>query len=756
MKNAIIFWCVCVMSFIRCVNTSPVEPFPVLPKPASVVRGEGFFLLSPSTKIVLQGKSPVVAKAGELFFDMVAPATGFYFPQVKGTASVQDAIVFSLSLQKDKREGSYSLNISKERIVISATEIKGFFYALQTLRQLLPVEIESRTIRSDVEWKVAAASIQDSPQFSYRGMHLDVGRHFFPVSFIKKYIDLLALHKFNVFHWHLTEDQGWRIEIKSYPLLTEKGSVRAETVIGKNTGNYNAKPYGGYYTQDEIREVVAYAQKRFITVIPEIELPGHALAALASYPSLGCRGKGYEVATKWGVFSDVYCAGKEETFLFLEQVLSEVIELFPSKYIHIGGDEVPKERWAACTHCQRRIKKEGLHNEHELQNYFVGRIANFLRQHGRSIIGWDEILDGGELPSNAIVMSWRGMKGGIAAAKKSHYVVMSPVSHCYFDYYQALPEGEPFAIGGFTPLEKVYSFYPIPEELYLTEQDKYVAGVQGNVWTEYIKTPEQVEYMTFPRASALAEVAWSNPKKRNLKDFYPRLKRLNKRLAFLGVNFRNKLFPPEGGGVLLFRDKGQIAFSPTEPEGKIFYTLDGSAPTPQSLPYHGEITVAENTTVKAIQVVGNEVSDIVETQAIRAEAELPMAPKEVSPGVHYTLRIHDTKDEGIPQEVSGTVSMLTLPPSAPEGKGFDVNLNGFIRIDKDGLYTFEVLTQAEAMLQIGAATPSSNRSNFYLKAGLYPIALNCSFKNGKEPLYVVIKGSDDSRRHIVKSEQLFH
>src|SRR5699024_4171027 len=352
-------------------------------------------------------------------------------------------------------------------------------------------------VPQNTKWTIPVVEITDYPRFEYRGLHLDVGRHFFGVDFIKNYIDLLAMHKMNRFHWHLTEDQGWRIEIKQYPKLTEVGAWRDSTLVGHyGSGKYDDKRYGGFYTQDEIREVVAYAQKKYVTIIPEIELPGHASAALSAYPELGCKENyDYTIKSTWGVFEDIYCP-REETFTFLENVLTEVMDLFSSKYIHIGGDEAPKKQWEESEFAQKVIEREGLENEHELQSYFVTRIEKFLNKHGRQIIGWDEILEGGLAP-NATVMSWRGIKGGIEAAKQHHDVIMTPTSYLYLDYYQASPETEPLTIGGWVPLQKVYSYEPVPEEL-TAEESKYILGAQGNVWTEYMKSGEKVEYMAYP------------------------------------------------------------------------------------------------------------------------------------------------------------------------------------------------------------------------------------------------------------------
>ncbi len=427
----------------------------------------------------------------------------------------------------------YALAVLSDKIVISATTEAGLYRGTRTLVQLLEQGQASGTL--------PCLSIVDPPRFDWRGMHLDVVRHFFPVTFVKKYIDMLARYKMNSFHWHLTDDQGWRIEIKKFPKLTDVGAWRSGSQFGPySRRQYDSIPYGGFYTQEEIREVVAYAAARHINVVPEIEMPGHAMAALAAYPELGCTGGPYEVQKGWGVFEDVFCAGNDSTFQVLEAVLTEVMDLFPSPYIHIGGDECPKEAWKTCPKCQGRMEAEGLKDEHELQSYFIQRIEKFVNSKGRKIIGWDEILEGGLAP-NAAVMSWRGTEGGVEAAKAGHDVVMSPGSHCYFDHYQGDPANEPLAIGGYTTLQKVYSYEPIPEGL-SAEQAKHILGAQGNVWTEYILTPEQVEYMAVPRMLALAEVLWTPKEKRNEGDFLRRLEAELPKLDAMNVNYAKSLY----------------------------------------------------------------------------------------------------------------------------------------------------------------------------------------------------------------------
>lgn len=427
------------------------------------------------------------------------------------------------------------MQVSAEHIHIRAQDPRGLFYGVQTMRLLLPLEVEARDVTEEVNWRVDGVTVEDWPQFKWRGLHLDVGRHFYPLPVIKKFLDLMALQKFNVFHWHLTEDQGWRVEIKKYPRLTEVGAFRQSTPIPADRNRSDNTPYGGYYTQDDVREVVAYAAERFITVVPEIEIPGHALATLAAYPQFGCVGSGYEVGTKWGIYNDVFCAGNDDLYPFLEDILDEVMALFPGDFIHIGGDECPKVRWQVCQKCQKKISTAGLVDEDELQSYVIRRMERYLNENGRRLIGWDEILEGGLAP-NATVMSWRGVQGGIHAATAGHDVVMTPNTHCYLDYYQSEDiENEPPAIGGFISLEKAYQFDPL--QGIPADKARNVLGGQGNLWTEYIPAPAQLEYMAYPRATGLAEVLWSGPG-RDYDEFLRRLPELLERFDALDVNYR--------------------------------------------------------------------------------------------------------------------------------------------------------------------------------------------------------------------------
>jgi hexosaminidase len=521
----------------------------IIPQPVSVKqpRIAAKFSISPSTVIVLEGSN--LQKTAELLNDYLQQIYLFKL-KVADKSTSANAIRLNYERLNKSIEGAYVLTVNNKGAYIAGDNETGVFYGVQTLFQLLPVpdaRLKMRPNKLDISY----VSIEDEPRFEYRGMHLDVARHFFPVSFVKKYIDYLAFHKFNIFHWHLTDDQGWRIEIKKYPRLTEVGGYRNGTIIGHfpGTGNDNIH-YGGFYTQEEIKEVVKYAADRHITVIPEIEMPGHASAAIAAYPELSCfpaestthnprtawagDSSGKQVQQSWGVFDDVFCAGKEYSFQFQQDVLDEVIPLFPGKYLHVGGDECPKNNWKRCPNCQQRIRDNNLKDEHHLQSYFIQRMEKYLNSKGKVLIGWDEILEGGLAP-NAIVMSWRGEQGGVAAAKEKHKVIMTPGNPVYFDHTQTRQE-DSVTIGGYNPIQKVYAYEPVPKEMN-AEDAKYVLGAQANVWTEYIKNPRKLEYMVFPRISALSEVLWSPKSKKNWVGFVKRMQKQIGRYDLMGINY---------------------------------------------------------------------------------------------------------------------------------------------------------------------------------------------------------------------------
>lgn len=501
----------------------------MIPVPTSFLPHDGVFMLNEHTSLAADNLS----RLGGMLRDYLSPATGFPLPLGR-----QDRNAIHLGLDKRLGAEAYELKVTPEKVDIKAGSEAGVFYGMQTLRQLLPVGIFRKAPMGDPDqWRIPCCEITDSPRFGWRGSMIDVARHFMPKEFLLKFIDLLALHKMNVFHIHLVDDQGWRIEIKKYPRLTEVGSWRKETMVGPfSDAKFDGLPHGGFYTQDDIREIVRYAADRFVTVVPEIEMPGHAQSAIAGYPELGGRKKGLEVSTRWGVHDDVYNV-EDSTLSFLRDVLTEVMALFPSKFIHIGGDEVRKGQWKADERAQARMKANGLKNEDELQSWFIQQMNAFLEGKGRRLIGWDEILEGGLAPG-ASVMSWRGEEGGIAAAKAGHDVVMAPSQYTYLDFYQSrLTRREPLAIGGYLPLAKVYAYDPSPAEL-TADEARHVLGAQCQLWTEYIQNPKQVEYMAFPRLCAMAEAVWT-PRK-DFRDFIARLDEHKKRLAILDVVYRAK------------------------------------------------------------------------------------------------------------------------------------------------------------------------------------------------------------------------
>ncbi len=709
----------------------------LVPLPDSVKIGNGSFLLREGTPIVVDQGSPALKDVGRFLASRLRESTGYSFPldtALDGgrAQSVPGVILLSIAPRPGGMapEG-YVLSAERTGIRISAGGPAGAFYALQTLFQLLPVEFAYGSRVYGVRWEVPCVEIRDSPRFPWRGMHLDVGRHFFGKKFVEEYIDLISRYKFNVFHWHLTEDQGWRIEIRKYPKLMTVGAWRKETMG-------DGQPHGGYYTQDEIREVVAYAKERFVTIVPEIEMPGHSTAALASYPELSCTGGPFDVQTHWRVFDDVYCAGNEKTFAFLEDVLTEVMDLFPGPFIHIGGDECPKTRWKVCPLCQARMKAEGLATEHELQSYFVRRIEKFLNAHGRRLIGWDEILEGGLAP-NATVMSWRGIDGGIAAATSGHDVVMTPTSNCYLDYRQGL-SGEPEPVGPLLGLDQVYAYEPVPPGL-TGEQARHILGAQGNVWTEQIPGPAKVEYMAFPRACAMSEVVWTPPAKKDFRDFSARMAGQYDRLVARGVNVR---IPPPvmpEGTVILFHDT-TVAIGSAVEGSLLRYTTDGSTPTPGSLPVTGPVRVEKSMTIRArtflagggMSPVPACVYSVVDRDAngvayrIAPRGGSPAARRDSARGVTYRLSL-----EGLPLPVdTGTVI-----------------LDGRIVTAVEGVYTFMIAQGDPASLTIDGSPVVENRGanwwdlpagRFHLTAGPHAISVTVATSGRSSGLDIRVQG----------------
>ena len=578
----------------------------IIPQPHSITVNTGSLDLRLINKILLNTGSQKEQVVAQFFQSFLNPINDLKIEQFSKQS--ENYILLSMSNDLILPEEGYRLKIENQSIVLEASTLGGLFYGFQTFRQLCDLNLDGGSLPKNSF--VPECVVEDFPEFKYRGMHLDVSRHFFDIDFVKTYIDMIALHKMNVFHWHLTDDNGWRIEIKKYPLLTEKSAWRVDRTNepwkNQSPPKENEKPtYGGYYTQNEIREVVEYAAKRNIMVIPEIEMPGHTSEVFAAYPNLSCKGEYLPVnpGSYWPN-TDIFCAGNDEVFTFLEDVLEEVAELFPAPYLHIGGDEADKLNWKKCNRCQNRIKNEKLNNEHELQSWFIKKIEKFLLSKNKKLVGWDEILEGG-LAKTATVMSWRGMKGGIQSAKAGHDVIMCPTSHCYFDYYQASPEHSPEAFGGLITLKKVYSFDPIPKEL--TENEKeLILGAQGNLWTEYVQTPQRAQQRVLPRMTALSEVLWSGPDKNSYESFYARLSHLTERFDQLGWyhspgSFMVSIIPDYNKENKTYK----INITSEKPGEDILFTTDGTDPKRTSNVFTSSISITSKTTIKAAMLNNN-------------------------------------------------------------------------------------------------------------------------------------------------------
>jgi hexosaminidase len=576
-------------------TTTNTDRYNIIPQPVSLQPKDGSFVIDGRTCLFVSTPDSLFQEVARNFGAQVRTATGMKLALAKTAPSNRSAIVFT------KKEGmaleEYSLTIEPRRVVIAASSPNGLFYGVQSLCQLLPPQIYGKKKARGVRWSANCCDIKDAPRFPYRGMMLDVGRYFMPKAFVEKFIDLLSMHKQNIFHWHLTDDQGWRIEIKKYPKLTEVGAWRKETT-GYGDAKGDGTPHGGFYTQEDIKEVVEYARQRYVTVVPEIEMPGHASAAVAAYPELSCfPDRKYEVPTGWGVKKDVFCPSVK-TFEFLEDVFTELFRLFPSKYYHIGGDECPRDRWAESDYCQNLKKLLGLEKDGELQTFFVQRMDKFLREKGgKTVIGWDEILDEGAVPST-IAMSYRGHAPAMKALSRNMYTILTPNRWCYLDYYQEDPEKEPKAQGLFLPLEKVYGYYPIGDTVSASKY-KYILGMQGCVWSEFIQNPARVEYMAFPRAVAMSEVAWCDKSAKDWESFRRRMPKEFERLDAKGVGYSKAFFD-----VLFNFDRKasfpkEVALTLDDPDTSIHFTTDGSQPTLQSPSYTKALTVKQGNTIRA-------------------------------------------------------------------------------------------------------------------------------------------------------------
>jgi len=717
------------LALVLAADATAQAPLPLIPYPRSVTRHTGTIPLMNSVRI--DAGPADLSVLGAYAMDLMAAETGAR-PALIPRNNALPGLTLRL-VPPDPGLGSegYRLTTTSDGVVITAPTEAGLFHGLQTFRQLL---------HAGPPGTVPRVEITDAPRFPYRGMHLDVSRHFFPVEFVERYIDLLSRYKFNTFHWHLTDDQGWRIEIKQYPRLTSVGSCRRETIVEKHFDPFvgDGIPYCGFYTQEEIRRVVATAAARHVTVIPEIEMPGHSLAALAAYPELACTAGPFEVGTVWGVEEDILCPS-EATFTFLEGVLTEVMALFPGPYIHIGGDEAPKARWKSSDLAQSIIRREQLADEHALQSWFIQRIERFLNANGWRIIGWDEILEGGLAP-NATVMSWRGMSGGIAAAREGHDVVMTPTSHAYFDYAQGDPALEPFSIGGNVPLEKVYRFEPVPPDLTPAEA-RHILGAQGNVWTEYMTTTDKVEWMVFPRLLAMAEVTWSPASVRDWEGFLARLPSALAALDRLGVAYRTPSVLGLEQDRITLADTAVVTLRSPLSSGQIRYTLDGTLPTGESALYAAPLVLpvdaAGTVVTAAVFLPGGASSPPRQARVSRTT----LRPASRSPGTKLRPGLRMAYYEG---EFPSARAVATIKPtrvtsadaialpSFRRPETFGLLFTGYLRVEHSGLYTLSLSSDDGSVLEIGGRVVVDNdgwhadaerTGMIALEAGIHPLTV---------------------------------
>ncbi len=721
----------------------------------------------PGASFTLAGPAGTTAEAHRAMAQARAIVQeSFGIPARPATSTVRADITVRIRPGPDSLRESYHLRVTPRGVLLEARSGAGVFYGLQTLRQL------AASPGNGAGRGIPALEIWDRPRFQWRGLHLDVGRHFFPVEFVERYIDLMARYKYNTFHWHLTDDQGWRIEINGYPRFTSVGAWRRETVLGRNITPYigDSIPYGGYYTQEQIREVVRYAAERHVTIVPEIEMPGHSKAAVAAYPELACTDGPFEVGTVWGVEDDIYCP-TEHTFKFLEDVLTQVMALFPSKYIHTGGDEVPKIRWQQSQFAQQLMRREGLHNEEELQSWFVRRIERFLNARGRRLVGWDEILEGGIAPE-ATVMSWRGTAGGIVAAQAGHDVVMTPGSHVYFDHLQGPPGTEPLSIGGYIPLEKVYTYEPVPTEL-TPAQARHILGAQANMWTEYVATPQHVEYMVYPRAVALSEVLWSPAAARDWTGFTGRLPTVLRTLDGLRVNYRiPDVAGLEGGDEVTLAESATVTLR-APATGKIHYTLDGSDPTLASAVYTDPLPLRLSDTPTLV-TARLEAADgrlgmprsASWRRATWLDATRPDATG-LQPGLTYAYA------EGRADSVAAVAALPILRTSAvttvqlagtERPERFAVTLDGWIQVQTDALYEFSLSSDDGSVLWIdgqkavdndGYHGPDAKQGAAALRTGVHRVRIVMFQGGGARTLALGWRRQGDATFYPVPSAALF-
>lgn len=734
----------------------------IIPAPKSVVKKSGFFTLNQNTAILYN--LPEDKKIAEFFRDLIKEQEGYELVIAKNFIQAPERIISFNSEDAGFKDEAYEIDINEKEISLKGSE-RGLFYAMQTVSQIYLAFKETH--------QIPQVKIIDEPRYGYRGLHLDVGRHFFSVDFIKKYIDFMAMYKLNNFHWHLTEDQGWRIEIKKYPKLTQIGAFRAQTLVGNYHDRmpqwFDGKPYGGFYTQEEVKNIVAYASSKYINVIPEIELPGHSVAALAAYPELACGDKPgpFKVEEKWGVFPDIYCAGKDQTFEFLQDVLTEVMALFPSQYIHIGGDEAPKAKWKTCPHCQKRIKSQKLKNEEELQSYFIERIEKFVNKNGRSIIGWDEILEGGLAP-NATVMAWRGVSFGITAAKQNHDVIMSPGTQgLYLDHVQGRSDQEPLSIGGDGRISLIYNYNPTPTGL-TPQQQQYIKGVQANMWTEYMPTEDKVEYMLFPRIMALSEIAWTMPDQKDFENFNEQ--RVPVHLSWIDKTQTLYRVPTALGAKdtsINVTQSYALDIKPSVKGAKIYYTIDGKQPDETTTLYQGKTDIivpkGERRVLKTIVISpSGKRSPIISTLLINREpmqADTSVEPIQGFLKYYYvpgkfksTVEI----DTNLATK-KGIANQISINKITGKAREYGLVFTGFIKVNEDANFEFSLYSDDGSKLYINDEIIIDNdekharyerAAGVHLRPGFHKIKVAYFDDGPGSVLKLSVKGTDNKQIEV--------
>ncbi|MBK3519033.1 family 20 glycosylhydrolase [Carboxylicivirga marina] len=692
-----------ILSLWSCVDKSEKkEELYIIPQPNEIIYNNGDFEINNNTKIYYNGIDKRTLKTIKYFSELVYQLAGFKLAQTDELPS-DNYIAFQLSADKTINQEGYRINANTNSVEIIAENSTGLFYAIQSIYQIF-------TIHNNQEGGLSIPSVQihDFPKFEYRGLNIDVARHFFPVEFIKKQLDLMALYKLNVFHWHLTDDQGWRIEIKQYPRLTSVGSVRAKTLIGHAANiplKYDNTPYGGYYTQEEIKEIVAYAIERHITIIPEIEMPGHALAALAAYPELACHEEAYEVTTRWGSFDNTICPGKESSYTILKNILTEVASLFPGEYIHIGGDECSMSNWRTCEYCQKKIKAQDLTDENQLEHYFIRRIQAVIEGLGKKMAGWGEIMSD-ETLDNATIVMWRDDKRMKSAIKNGNYIIKSPNEHLYFDHYQSDPQNHPLAIGGYTPLKDVYSYNPLPHELNAKEQQS-VIGTQANCWTEYMPNEDQVEYMLYPRLCAFSEISWTETKHKDWPLFRQKLEQHFKLLDTHDVNyFKEVPKPVVAKENINFISSTKLEFVSISDNYETRYTTDGSEPHEHSTLYRKALPITSSGTIKAITVdktTGNVSKTIIITLN---HLKLQKSSKLVSNRHGLSCNLYKGRFKTVKEILNascirqGVAHDMFIPDTTPR-EGFGLVLNGYFYAPENGIYQFNMNSDDGSALYVG-------------------------------------------------------